>query len=148
MSDLPFFSGENVNFEVNIYRLIFNTYIQKIERKCSLLYIVISNWPNISSWIKCINKLTINIIFNSNNIISSVTHQSHVICQYSSTNSLWYFFGRETREAVIVELASLLPKGWQHRFVLPSTHPGQCLLLVRQERRTHRLQRKESCMFT
>lgn len=71
-----------------------------------------------------------------------VTHQSHVICQYSPTNSLWYFFGRETSEAVIVQLASLLPEGWQQRFVFSSTHPGQRLPLVKHERSTHSLQRK------
>lgn len=71
-----------------------------------------------------------------------VTHQSHVICQYSPTNPLWYFFGRETSEAVIVQLASLLPEGWQQRFVFSSTHPGQRLPLVKHERSTHSLQRK------
>lgn len=42
-----------------------------------------------------------------------VAHQSHVICQYSSTNPLRGFFGRETCEAVKEQLASLLPEGWQ-----------------------------------
>lgn len=42
-----------------------------------------------------------------------VAHQSHVIRQYSSTNPLRCFFGRETCEAVKVQLASLLPEGWQ-----------------------------------
>lgn len=42
-----------------------------------------------------------------------VAHQSHVICQYSSTNPLRCFFGRETCEAVKEQLASLLPEGWQ-----------------------------------
>lgn len=68
--------------------------------------------------------------------------QSHVICQYSPANPLRYFFGRETCEAVVVQLTSLLPEGWESRFVFSSTHPGQRLLLVRQEESTHRLQKQ------
>lgn len=69
-----------------------------------------------------------------------ITHQPHVISQYSPPNSLWYFFGGETREAVVVQVASLLPERRQHVFIFPGAHPGQRLLLVRQQRRGHRLQ--------
>lgn len=71
-----------------------------------------------------------------------VTHQPHVICQYPPTNPLWYFFGRETCEGVVVQLASLLPEGWQGRLVFPCTHPRQSLFLVQQEGSTHRLHRE------
>lgn len=89
------------------------------------------------------------IIFVFNQFINIVTaessciaHQPHVIRQYSSTNSRWCFFGTETREAVVVELASLLPEGRQRMFVFTSTHPWQRLLLVGQERRAHSLWRE------
>lgn len=71
-----------------------------------------------------------------------MTHQPHVIRQYSPANPLWHFFGRETRESVVVELASLLPEGRQRMLVFSSTHPGQCLLLVGQQRSAHRLWRE------
>lgn len=75
------------------------------------------------------------------NVCACVTHQSHVICQYSPTNSLWDFLGRETGEAVVVQITSFLPEGWQWRFVFLSTHPGQRLPLVKHERCTNSLWR-------
>lgn len=73
-----------------------------------------------------------------------VSHQSHVIRQYSPTHPLGYFFDRETCEGVVVQLSSLLPEGRQGRFVFSSAHPGQRLPLVGQERSAHGLKHVHS----
>lgn len=71
-----------------------------------------------------------------------LTYQSHIICQYASTHPLWYFFGGEACEAVVVQLASLLPKWGKNRLTFSSAHPGQSLSLVGQEGSSNRLKNK------
>lgn len=71
----------------------------------------------------------------------SKTHQPHVICQDAPAHPLWDLFGGETRQGVVVQLASFLPERRQRTFVFSRAHPGERLFLVRQEGRGHRLQR-------
>lgn len=82
----------------------------------------------------------INLMCSDMWIIARDPHQSHVICQDPTSDPLWYFFSRKTREGVVVQLASFLPERRQRVFVFPSVHPGQSLFLVRKEGGGHSLQ--------
>ena len=72
----------------------------------------------------------------------TLTYQAHIVCQYAPPDPLRPVLGREAGEGVVVECSPLFPKGWECGAVLAGTHPGQSLLLVRQERRAHQLKKQ------